>query len=154
MPTLGDHFSEEQKQENIKSNFICGNIYYLYCSFTTPNKDKYLLLVCTNPEPIFFVINSEINKFKLSRPYLSQCQVCIEDKQHGFLDHNSFVDCTKSIKIDYSEFESQLLSDMSRFKGKIIPEVQREVISAVQKSRTINRRDKALIITSLTNTHP
>jgi hypothetical protein len=151
MPTLGDHFSEEKKRENIKSNFICGNIYYLYCSFTTPNKDKYLLLVCTNPKPIFFVINSSINQFILKKKNLYECQVCIDVRHHQFLDYDSYANCTEPILIEYSEIENQLLSDMSKFKGKIIPEVQRKVICAVHKSRTINRRDKELIMTSLTN---
>ena len=151
MPTLGDHFSEEQKREHIKNNFIPGNVYYLYCTFTTPNKNKYLLLVCINPHPIFFTINSEINEFKLKSPDLKQCQVGIDAGQHNFLDYDSFIDCTRSIQIDFSEVENQLLPDMTRFKGKIVLEIHKQVIAAVKKSKTISRQDKELIIISLTN---
>ncbi len=154
MPTIGDHFSEEQKRTYIKNNFSLGNIYYLFCRFTNPNKNKYLLLVCADPEPIFFVINSAVNQFISKMPELYQCQVCIDVGHHQFLDYDSYANCTEPIRIDYSEIENQLLSDMSRFKGKIIPEVQEKVLSAVHKSRTINRRDKELIMTSLINSLP
>lgn len=88
MATLADYFPEAEKLQFIHEHLKPGQIVYLFCDFTTPPKEKYLVLACTQGNPLLFLINSEIHPYIEARPRLKECQVkiCASDYQ---LDHDS-----------------------------------------------------------------
>ncbi len=63
MGKLGDHFPPEQKQGYIDRHLVAGQVLYLFCHFTEPPKEKYLVLVCAGTEPLLFVVNSSVPPF-------------------------------------------------------------------------------------------
>ena len=73
------------------------------CRHTTPPKNKYVVIVCLNPNPYGFLINSEIAPFIQKRPNLLSCQVSITAERYGFLDHNSYVNCGQLFSFKSSE---------------------------------------------------
>lgn len=150
MGLLGDLFPEEEKIKAVLSQMTPGRVFYLFCDFTTPPKDKYLLLACVEPKPLFFVINSGIHDYIKKRPELLHCQVCITASEHDFLNHNSYVNCIGVIdSFHIKDVEQQVLKSLDRIKGMINTAAKEQVISAVKGTQTINKLYKDWIIKGL-----
>jgi hypothetical protein len=147
---IGDAFPLDQRRTYFLECFKPGFVFYLYCDFTIPPKEKYLLLVCVDSEPLFLIINSEINSFYRSRPHLRDCQVSIPVQSHDFLDHDSFIDCVKVIRgLTQVSVQEQVLTSMMRIKGRIDSTCKEAVMTAITRSRSIEPRFKELILTAM-----
>lgn len=148
---LGDHFPPDAKLKAIKEKLQPGRIIYLFCDFTVPEpKDKFLLLSCVDPRPLFFVINSEVHEYIRDRQHLLRCQAEIDVKSHTFLRHDSYIDCREA-RPDFSvdDIHAQLLGDMNRIEGMITREVQDEVVAAVKACVVLPRYEKDWILKAL-----
>jgi hypothetical protein len=149
---LGDHFPSDVKLKTIKEKLQPGRVVYLFCEFTVPKpKDKYLLLGCIDPLPLFFVINSEVSDFIKERAHLLRCQARLDVASHDFLDHDSFIACHEA-KSEFSvdDINKQLLSDMDRIKGMISNDVRDQVLAAVKACTVLPNREKVWILKALT----
>ena len=154
MATIGNRFPECHRQEFTERNLTPGRILYLWCEFTTPPKDKYLVLACRGAPPLLFLISSRIHPFIASRPDLLNCQVELRASEYDFLSHDSFVDCSKVVySFDEQAIKNQLLSDLRKIKGEINQTTKNEIVKAVRNSRTISLYRKQLIIDSLQESH-
>lgn len=152
MMVLGNHFSEQEKIESIRRSLVPGQILYLFCHFTTPPKDKYLLLVCTDPIYLFFVINSQINDFVQSRQHLRQCQVMLIKDDYS-LQRDSYVNCSEPIdSLDETDVIDQVLHDMSRVRDRLNEESIAEIKKVVSNSVTLIEFHKEWIINSFSET--
>lgn len=147
---LGDHFPEEDKIKKFHSQLKPGMVFYLSCDFTTPPKDKFLLLVCVEPKPLFFVINSKIHEYIKLRPALMSSQVCLAVGEHDFLEHDSYVNCADAIDAFHiKDIEKQVLKRVDRMKSSISQGARNQVISAVKGAQTINKLYKSWILKCL-----
>jgi hypothetical protein len=149
MGRLGNFFSEDDKQQYVDRHLRPGQVLYLFCGFTRPPKEKYLVLACPGARPLLFVINSEIPQFIECRPDLRSCQVKLNVSDYNFLDHYSFVNCSEVIELLEEEIRGQILADVGRIRGELNATTKREIIRVVQSARTISPRHKKLIIDSL-----
>jgi hypothetical protein len=112
-----------------------------------------LLLLCADPDPWFFVVNSAIPEFCRDKPHLLDVQVKLSADDHPFLDHDSFIDCSKIItSITPDTVQGQVLSDVGRLKGRLSQSARDEVTRAVQDSKVLSNREKNRIVNALT--HP
>ena len=83
------------------------HIYHINkCRYTTPLKDKFVAVVCTNPNPHGFLINTGIAPFVKKRPDFLACQVMIEVSRYSFLAHNSYIDCSRLRSFKSGELHS------------------------------------------------
>ena len=129
-----------------------GNVLLLFCDFTTPPKEKFLLLVSINSGILFFLINSKINDFKKDSPDLLESQVLLDKKTHPFLTHDSWIDCSKVIRaFDAAEVFQQINSKLGSLKGAITNESRKKIRAAVNDSRLLEKRFKSAIIDELTD---
>lgn len=142
---MWDSFSEEQRRNYILRKLTPGRVIHLNCPFAS--KEKFLVVASINPDPLFFVINTSVNKFVQERDYLAKCQVSIDQVSHEFLDHNSFVAAHEIIdSIGLEETYHQLLANRSRIKAEISADVRNEIIAAVKFSVTISAEHKNQIL--------
>lgn len=146
---IGDSLPPEERRKYIQSGLTPGRVVLLHCGFTTPPKDKFLVLVALEPEPLFFVINSKINEFIRKRNHLAQCQVEIGHEEHPFLQHHSFIDCTEARKIALSDVHEQLERETGRLKDNISWNTREQIIAAVKFAKTIPAKQKAEILSAL-----
>lgn len=147
---LGDSFPPAERRESFKRQFSPGRIVRLHCSFTVPPKDKFLLLVCINPKPLFFVINSGINSFIQIKKQLLDAQIQIKGSDYNCLSHDSYLDCSKVIGcIDIEEIEEQIVQNPSRLKETINDETVSKILTVVTASRLIELKYKKSILESL-----
>lgn len=150
MGKLGDLFPEDEKRKFIDRHLRPGQVLYLHCRFTNPQKDKYLVLVHLGTRPLFFVINSEIHDYIASRPDLLRCQVQLSAADNDFLRHDSVLNCGEVIdRFSEDQVRDQVLADMSRISGELSESTKKEIIRVVRGARTISPRHKGLIVESL-----
>lgn len=113
-------------------------VYHLYCRHTKPlPKYKYVVIVCTEPTPMGFLVNSKINQFIIERPKLLVCEVKIEPAQHSFLSHTSYVDCR-----DLFPFE---LAELTDLRGTIDSSVQPDILAGVSACPVLPAHHKQMI---------
>ena len=149
MATLGDYLPHKEKDQYIEAHLKPGQILYLFCDFTTPPKEKYLVLACPGENPLLFIINSEIHPFIATRPELKKCQVKLSASDYD-LDHDSYINCSRIIDdISEEEIKRQIGKDLSRIKGELTETTKQEVVQVVSTAKTINRHVKSVIIQAL-----
>jgi len=130
----------------MSSNLHIGAILHLYCSFTRPPKDKFLVIVCLDPKPLLVFINSRINTLIQRNPDLAQCQIVIDAENHTFLDYDSYIDCSEVCSFQQDHLEEQA---KSQFKGTVSSQVLSEIDAAIQKSPLISTRQLSWIAQAL-----
>lgn len=97
----------------------------------------------TNPTDFsFFVINSGINSFISRKDYLKECQIMMDKKNHPFLDHDSYLDCSKIYQIEIDSVKDQLVADSDPIKMSISADVKKSILDAVRKSKTLTPKEK------------
>jgi len=147
---LGEKFPPEDRLAFVRQSLVPGSILYLSCSFTTPPKEKFVVLVSLDPEPVVFMINSEISRWLQDRPALRDCQVTIHQQDHLFLSYDSYIDCTQAVrKFTAQDLERQLVQDLGKIKGKITLHEREAVLYSVQNCRTLESKLKSFIIAAL-----
>jgi hypothetical protein len=96
-------------------------IYHInQCRHTTPPKPKYVAIVCLNPNPYGFLINSEISPFIKHSPALLSSQVAIAAERYGFLQHDSYINCGQLYSFKSGELHS-------------VPDVQNNTRKAIER---------------------
>jgi hypothetical protein len=151
MGRLGDYFPNGEKQEHLKRYLIAGQVLYLFCPFTHPHKEKYLVLACGGDMPLIFVINSQISAY-IQKRGLEQMQVLLRASEYAFLDHDSYVDCSNPRNdLSNADILKQILPDMSRVKGELNAASKAEIVRVVQGARAIAPIEKRMIVTALTS---
>ena len=121
----------------------------LHCAFTTPSKNKYLVLGSVHPELLFLVINTRPSDFIMKREWLRQCQVLLCQSEHDFLQHDSYIDCTAAQVISLSEIYRQVEVDVSRIKSELSANARDQMIAAVKFSKTLPEAHKVALLSAL-----
>ena len=149
MGRLGDRFPDHERNRFVRRHQVPGKILYLFCHFTNPPKDKYLVLASVDPRPLVLVTNSAIHPFIRRNPHLLQCQVRLKAAEYAFLSHDSFVDCSRVYWFDSKEISAQLLVDANRVKGELSAASRAKITHAVQSASTLSPLHKRLIAKAL-----
>jgi len=87
-------------------------------------------------------INSEINFNHINTDELKGLQYEINKENFNFLDHDSFVDCSKIFVKSYSEFKNVLINNANKKKGDLQENDIENIIELVKKSKNIERKHK------------
>ena len=113
------------------------DVYHLVSKHTNPPKPKFVVLMYIDPMPMAFFINSAMNNFVLNRPRLHVCHVPILQADHGFLAHDSFIDCQDVYPYPFSE--------LTNWRGSIHPTARAAVLQAVILCPVLPRQHKIAI---------
>ena len=147
---LGDVLSPDDKLKYVRQSLVPGRILHLHCWFTTPPKNKFVVLVSVNPALVLFVTNSEISEWLQARPDLRDRQVTLHQQDHNYLKRDSFLNCTEAVRqMDREEIERQLVKDTSNIKDMITANEREAVIYAVRNCRTLSKKEIAWITNAL-----
>ena len=147
---LGDALSPDQKLARVRSSLVPGRILHLHCTFTAPPKNKFVVVVAVQPDPVLFVTNSQISTWLNARPDLRDRQVRILHGDHSYLNHDSFLNCTEAIPhMGMKEIEDQLLKDLGNIKDMITVREREAILYAVKECRTLTKKEIALIAAAL-----
>lgn len=138
MPELSALFPEDRRRALVAKSLVPGAVLYLWCAFTTPPKQKYMVLLTVDDPPILFLINSELGEFILRRPHLLPYQIPLSPSANTYLDHPSYLDCARPITgMTLREITEELVVDTSGLKGQLDRTSRQEVRRLVLTSRSL-----------------
>lgn len=146
---LGHHFPEEKRLESVRHQLTPWRIIRLFCEFTSPHKEKFLVVLRVRTDTHVLVVNSEVAPAIRARPALAQCQVTLDAATHPALRRDSILNCGEVCTVTTYEAARQLVTDMSRIDGEIPAAVRTLVIEKIEASKTIPRDVKALVLDEL-----
>lgn len=145
MSSLGDFFSDDLRKDFSRRNVKVGSVLKLKVKDTNPPKVKIFIIIGQNIEEFSLAtlyINTDINFNINFSQELINLQIPISKNDYCFLDHDSFVDCSKLMFKERSEIERIL----SQRPDAFIDELDEEQISffkeIIKKSTTIKGKIK------------
>lgn len=147
---LGSAFPPAMLRSHIEKQLIPGMVIRIEVKFPDQTKPKFLLLVAhEDPDFLTFIVNSEINPFIQARAHLLQCQVSVDQANHSFLDHDSYLACHELKRMRREDVIQELMKDLGGIKNPISDDVKAEVVSAVKFAKTISEAQKRIVIAAL-----
>lgn len=120
------------------------SVYYFFCTHTTPQKNKFIVITFYDVKPMGFLINSEIHPFIANKYHLRVCQVPLAQENHSFLNHDSYLDCQEVFPLTGL--------DQLDYRGEIHLDVRPLILAAVTKCPVLLVKHKEAI--RLANTIP
>jgi hypothetical protein len=126
--------------QSLEELVVPGRILRLFCSFTNPPKDKFVVIVATDPFCLGFLINSNPTELQRTKRHLSDELILVSASDgYNFLTNSdpSVLDCTYAADLDLGETLAQIAQDSSRVLSLISDSTQTQIISVVEKSMTL-----------------
>ena len=139
--------------QSLEELIVPGRVLRLFCSFTNPPKEKYVVIVATNPFGLGLLINSSATSLQESKKHLSDELIPIgKENGYAFLTNPqpSILDCTYAADLDLNETVAQLTQDPSRALGLITDATRTQIIEIVKESMTLEGGIAKIIVKNLT----
>lgn len=145
MTDLSDFFPQSYRDDFAERNVQKGAIIRVFVKDTKPPKIKRFIIVGFSNDKVLLgtvFINSEINPNIFKTEDLKSLHIPIDAKSHEFIDHDSFIDCSKIQERSYVEIKQLLSKDSECLKG-IVSETTMKVISeTISNAKTISAKQK------------
>jgi len=149
---LGGRFPEHERLASVRRQLTPWRVIRLFCRFTSPPKEKLLVIGRIGPDVQVLVVNSELSNYVLARPDLRRCQVQLDAAGHIFLRADSFLDCGQVYFVSAGDIERQLVEDLGRIRGEVSVGARPAVLEAIRTSRTLTKQQKGQLLSSLKKT--
>lgn len=149
MSQLGSYINEDDLETLVRESLTPGVILYLWCDFTTPPKEKFLVVLSTEPEFLVCLISSRIHPFNQKKANLVACHIELQTADYAFLDRNSYANCNNVYVMTISEIVDQCKKTYRRIKGNLTQADSGRILTAVQESVLVSGRHKKATIAGL-----
>lgn len=124
-----------------------GEAYHLWCHVCAERKYKFFVVAYGDDRLRFFLINSNPAAFQRDNPELMSHQVPLLASQHGFLTHDSFLDCSQILGgYTTADLATKFGEDRRVYLGQIAEAPRQQVRVVVEQSRVLTRRDKESVL--------
>lgn len=114
------------------------------CRHAKPVKDKLVVVVAAEPQPLGLFVNSSIPPFLRDNPHRMKCFAAVAADEHRFLSHNSFIACDRLFAFTPEE--------LTRKRGRLSRPARARVKKAAQKCPVLEKKQKILI--NKAHSHP
>jgi len=138
--------------QSLEELIVPGRVLRLFCSFTEPPKEKFVVMVATDPFCIGFLINSNPTELQKSKKHLADELVEVRRSDgYEFLTNPqpSVLDCTFAADFDLDEVVAQLTLDANRVHGMIADATRERIVAVVGKSMTLEGGIAKIILKNL-----
>lgn len=134
----------------IGNHLRVGAVLHKHCDFTTPPKDKFLVVASLEPRLLVLLINSEINQFYVQQR-LDHFHVPIPKAEHDFLTHDSYTNCVEAhTAFDCSQIKQEVIDNYTKvFKGWLTDECLEAVYHAVKGNIMIRKGHQREIMSAI-----
>lgn len=114
------------------------------------NKNKYAIVVQSDPDALTFMICTEIPGFAERNSKLRRSYAKIAKRSHNFLDYDSWVDCNEA-KTEYTlqKLKAAYEADNKCLVGQITLDQAKLIRGCADKSVRLERRKKRSICSAL-----
>lgn len=143
--------SNKNKFESLLlNNLRAGAVIHKFCDFTTPPKNKFMVVGSTEPNLLTLMINSQVNAFYQQNDSFKY-HVQIPAEHHPFLKHDSFTNCIEAHSaFDCSSIKKEVVNDYNNiFKGFLTDECLKNVYHAVKGNDQMRRGHQKEIMASI-----
>ena len=140
--------------QSLEELVVPGRILRLFCSFTNPPKEKFVVVVATDPFCLGFLINSNPTRLQKTKKHLSDELISVSAQDgYAFLTNPqpSILDCTLAADLDLDETVAQLTQDSARVLSFITHATRKLIIEVVKESMTLEGGIAKIIVKNLTN---
>ncbi len=128
---------------------VPGRIIRLFCGFTKPPKEKYVVLLTKSTFLVGFLINSHPTDFQRNRQHLLDELIKLTPRDYSFLSHTCYLDCTTLADLDEEDVLAQITDDPTRDLKMISEKTRSQIISILTNSLTIESGLAKLILKNL-----
>ena len=138
--------------QSLEELIVPGRVLRLFCSFTNPPKEKFVVIVATSPFCLAFLINSNPTDLQKSKKHLFDELVQVSKVDgYDFLTNPrpSVLDCTYPADFDLDEVVAQLTQDATRVHGFIADTTRSRIVEVVKKSMTLEGGIAKIILRNL-----
>ena len=121
-PTLGDSFPENLKEDFTSRNLKVGSVLKCRVDDTNPPKYKRFIVVGISFDKIALgavYINSEINENVHYTDELKALQILFESNGRDYLDHDSYIDCSKIYPKKLEQIKDVVKNDINCYLGDL-----------------------------------
>ena len=112
-------------------------------------REKRYVVVHVDAHTVTCIINSAIGPFLQARPDLLRCQVKMTAQLHGFMAHDSHVDCSHTHTFATEDVIDELMAKPDWILGEISRDLRAEMIAAVKFAPTLSAAEVVQICRSL-----
>lgn len=145
MSPLGDQFPEEFKKKFAQQNLKIGSVIRAFVQDTNPPKIKRFIIIGISPDKLALgtlYINSEINPTVFHTEELRRLHIKFEVSGRDFLEHESYVDCSKIYEKAFDDIAELLIQDQSNHIGDLADSDLKLIKHTVKGAKTISVRTK------------
>jgi hypothetical protein len=138
--------------QSLEELIVPGRVLRLFCSFTNPPKEKFVVIVATNPLCLGFLINSNPTELQKSKKHLMDELVQVSRSDgYAFLTNPqpSVLDCTYAADFDIDEVVAQLTQDATRAHGLLTDATRSRIVEVVKESMTLEGGIAKIILKNL-----
>lgn len=138
--------------QSLEELVVPGRILRLFCSFTSPPKEKFVVVVATEPVCLGFLINSNPTGLQMAKKHLSDELIRVSARDgYAFLTNPepSVLDCTFAADLDLGETLAQITLDSARVQGLITDTNRAQIVGIVEKSMTLEGGICKIIVRNL-----
>lgn len=132
---------EELRRFYIKEKIKPGVILNYYCDFISDPHNKFIVLVCIDPQIFGFFINSFQNDYHNLLDAYFKAKIPMHKNKYTFLDHGSFLDCSEFVKdITMDGIIRQVMDckdNEEKIKGNVDTETIRGIIKRLNESEIL-----------------
>ncbi len=140
-PPIGDSFPKELKEEFSNRNLKAGCVIKCFVNDTNPPKEKRFIVMGVSYDKIALgtvYINTHINPNVFPTEELKQLHIPLESDNRDYLDHDSFVDCSKLYEKKLSEIKLIIEADVDSYLGELSPEDYKIIRDKIKISKNIS----------------
>lgn len=145
MTDLSDLFPQSFRDDFAERNVQIGSIIRVFVRDTIPPKIKRFIVIGFSDDKVLLgtvFINSEINSNIFRTSDLRNLHVPLDANLHDFIDHDSFVDCSKINERSFAEIKQLLSNDPECSKGTISEETMKIISTTLANASTISLSKK------------
>lgn len=145
MANLGEFFPGDLKDEFSRRNVKVGSVLRLKVHDTFPPKIKVFIIIGQTIDGFSLAtlyVNSNVNININFSKELANLQIPISIKEYNFLDHDSFVDCSKLMMKDRAEIEQIISNRPEAFVDDLSEDQIKYFREIIRKSTTIKGKLK------------
>lgn len=138
--------------QSLEELIVPGRILRLFCSFTNPAKEKFVVIVATNPWYLGLLINSSATKLQKSKKHLSDELIQVSKADgYDFLTNlePSVLDCTYAADLDLDEMVAQMTQDPTRVRGVITDSTRHRIVEILENSINLEGGIAKIILKNL-----
>lgn len=137
---LGDKFPLQYRKQFCNRHLKKGAVLRFNIDFTDPPKIKRLVVLGINErfaKIAVSVINTEINPNVIKTKDLQDLQLSLESHSRSYLDHDSYLDCSRLFEIDLQFIRNKIIAEIDVYLGQMADIDIRNTEAKIISARTI-----------------